>query len=197
MTDTTPPAARPGRPRDPGIDEAVLDAAAEQLVAGGLPALRMDTLAERVGVAKTTLYRRWPTRAHLLVAVLARGQREVGTPSTGDVRADLVTFTTRLAATLDPPLVRQLAAQLAAAVAEDPDLAAPVRQLWADRRLQIAGIVEAGIERGQLRADASAAIIVDQLAGALYYHVLVTGEPLGDAYAEALVDTVLRGALAG
>ncbi|WP_052668779.1 TetR/AcrR family transcriptional regulator [Nitriliruptor alkaliphilus] len=197
MTDGARGRGAPGRPRDPGIDEAVLEVAAEQLVAGGLPALRMDALAEQVGVAKTTLYRRWPTRAHLLVAILARGQHEIGTPSTGDVRADLVTFTTRLAAALDPPLVRQLAAQLAAAVAEDPDLAAPVRELWADRRRQIGGIVEAGVERGQLRADVPVTTIVDQLAGALYYHVLVTGEPLGEAYAATLVDTVLRGALAG
>jgi AcrR family transcriptional regulator len=185
----------PGRPRDPHIDERILDAAAQQLINGGIGGLRMDALAELTGVAKTTVYRRWPSRAHLIVAVLQRGQAQIGTPQTGDIRTDLLTFTTRLAAVLDPPLMRQLAAELAAAVAHDPDLGSKVRALWSDRRQQIADVVEQAAIRGELRRDVRTSIVVDQLAGALYYHVLVTGEALTETYAEELVDTVLRGAL--
>lgn len=185
-----------GRPRDPRIDELVLEAAATQLVEGGVRGLRMDALAEQTGVAKTTIYRRWPSRAHLIVAVLRRGQQQIGTPHTGDIRADLVTFTTQLAAVLDPPLMRQLAAELATAIAQDPELETKVRRLWTDRRKQIADRVQAAIDDGRFRADLQASIVVDQLAGSLYYHVFVTGDPLTEEYAEALVDSVLRGALA-
>src|SRR2546430_14408242 len=92
---------RRGRPRDSGVDQRVLDAAWELLLTGGYSGLNVDEVAERAAVAKTTLYRRWPTKDHLAVAVAAEMLDEVPIPDTGDLRRDLTEFAAGLAASLD------------------------------------------------------------------------------------------------
>jgi AcrR family transcriptional regulator len=81
--------ARRGRPRDKGVDDRVLDVAWDLLVTGGYAGLNVDEVAERAAVAKTTLYRRWRTKDHLLSALAARSLPPVPVPDTGDLRYDL------------------------------------------------------------------------------------------------------------
>src|SRR5215472_682720 len=92
---------RRGRPRDNAVDSRVLDAAWDLLHARGFTALTVEEVAERAGVAKTTVYRRWPTKDHLAVALAARILGEVPIADTGDLRADLTRFATTLADGLD------------------------------------------------------------------------------------------------
>src|ERR1700730_2303551 len=95
MSQTT--VARRGRPRDGSVYRRVRGGAWGLLHAGGYAALNMDEVAERAEVAKTTLYRRWPTKDHLAVAVAAQILGEVPIPDTGDLRRDLTEFATALA----------------------------------------------------------------------------------------------------
>ena len=85
-------ATRRGRPRDEAVDQRVLSAAWGLLHAGGYAALNVDDVAERAGVAKTTLYRRWPTKDHLAIAAAAQVLGEVPIPDSGDLRRDLAEF---------------------------------------------------------------------------------------------------------
>src|SRR5215470_16466285 len=85
-------AARRGRPRDSAVDERVLDVAWDLLLTGGYAALNVDEVAERAAVAKTTLYRRWPTKDHLVAALAGRSMPPVPVPNTGDLRGDLTEF---------------------------------------------------------------------------------------------------------
>ena len=64
-----PPAARRGRPRDPAVDAAILDAAIEEIVERGMGGLSMESVALRAGVAKTTVYRRWAGTGDLALRV--------------------------------------------------------------------------------------------------------------------------------
>ena len=84
--------ARRGRPRDAAVDQRVLDAAWDLLLTGGYAGLNMDEVADRAAVAKTTLYRRWPTKDHLAVAVVTRTIQPVAVPDTGDLYHDLSEF---------------------------------------------------------------------------------------------------------
>src|SRR5258708_18769437 len=93
--------ARRGRPRDSAVDRRVLSAAWDLLNARGYAGLNVDEVAERAAVAKTTLYRRWPTKDHLAVAVAAQMLGEVPIPDTGDLRRDLTEFAAALAASLN------------------------------------------------------------------------------------------------
>jgi AcrR family transcriptional regulator len=195
--------ARRGRPRDGEVDGRVLEAAWELLHAGGYAALNMDEVAERAGVAKTTLYRRWPTKDHLAVAVAARILGEVPIPDTGDLRRDLTDFITAQAASLGR--LRQagqpagaasagLAAELAAAAARHPDIGELVRGLFAQRHDLARARLRRATEREGLRRDLDHAVLIDQLVGPVWYQILVTGGPADRTYAERLVEAVLDGA---
>src|ERR1700752_1809990 len=94
-------AGRRGRPRDGAVDRRVLSAAWDLLNAGGYAGLNMDEVAERAAVAKTTLYRRWPTKDHLAVAVAAQMLGEVPIPDTGALRRALTEFAAALGASLN------------------------------------------------------------------------------------------------
>ncbi len=107
------------RPRNAAIAGKVLAAAAEELRRGGYEGLSIDRVAERAGVAKTTLYRRWPSKAELVVALITTLREDVPFEPSDDPRRDLTELVTAIAANLaaTPP---SLIADLAAAAARDP-----------------------------------------------------------------------------
>ncbi|MGW7082924.1 TetR/AcrR family transcriptional regulator [Streptomyces sp. NPDC054871] len=196
--------ARRGRPRGEGTDARILAAAHELLLERGYEGYSIDEVAQRAKVAKTTLYRRWPTKDHLIVAVVAKIQDDVPVTDTGDIRHDLVAYLEAIAAGLDR--MRRvgasvdgpsagLVAELVAAAARHADVGQAVRAVFARRNAVPLALLEAARARGDLNADAQPDVIFDQLAGAVYYRLLITGEPFGGDYASRLVDQVLAGAL--
>ncbi|MCU1452370.1 MAG: putative TetR-family transcriptional regulator, partial [Acidimicrobiales bacterium] len=84
-----------GRPRSAEVDLAILDAARALLVEEGYGGMSVEAIAARAGVGKAAIYRRWSTKAEVLVESL-RGHActEVPLPDTGDLRADLLTMLT-------------------------------------------------------------------------------------------------------
>jgi AcrR family transcriptional regulator len=199
--------SRRGRPRDRAVDQRVLNAAWGLLHAGGYAALNMDEVAERAAVAKTTLYRRWPTKDHLAVAVAAEMLTEVPIPDTGDLRRDLTEFAAGLASSLNRLRMAGhsggggsagLATELVAAAARHPDIGELVRAGYAQRHALARARLRRACEREGLRPDIDHGVLIDQLAGPVYYRILITGAPADRDYAERLVDAVLDSAfLAG
>lgn len=194
--------ARRGRPRDAGVDERVVAVTWGLLVARGYAGLNVDEVAERAAVAKTTLYRRWPTKDHLVVAVATRMVPAVPVPDTGDLRRDLTEFAVGLAARLhkyrmagSDGVSAGLAAELVAAAARHPDLGDQLRDLHARRHTLALGRLRRAGERGALRPGVDHAILIDQVSGPIYYRVLITGAAADRSYAERLVNAVLDGVL--
>ena len=196
-------AARRGRPRDDGVDRRVLSAALGLLHAGGYAALNIDDVAERAGVAKTTLYRRWPTKDHLLIAAAAQILGLVPIPDTGDLRADLTEFGAALADSLNRLRMAGhhgggasagLVGEMAAAIARHTDLGELVRAMYAERHALARARLQAACDREGLRGDLDHAVLIDQLVGPIYYRILITGAPADREYAERLVGALLDGA---
>jgi len=196
-------AARRGRPRDSGVDRRVLSAAWGLLHAGGYTALNVDDVAERAGVAKTTLYRRWPTKDHLAIAVGAQMLGEVPIPDSGDLRQDLIEFATALAESLNRLRMAGhygggkspgLAAELVAAAARHPDIGEVVRAMYAERHALARARLERAVSREGLRPDLDQGLLVEQLVGPIYYRILITGAPADRGYAGRLVEALLDGA---
>jgi AcrR family transcriptional regulator len=194
---------RRGRPRDAAVDSRVLDAAWDLLHAKGFPGLTVDEVAERARVAKTTVYRRWPTKDHLAVAMAARILGEVPIADTGNLRADLTGFAAALADGLERLRLAGnpaggpsagLAAELAVAAARHPDIGELVRTGFATRHALAQARLRRAREAEGLRADLDAEVLIDQVAGPVWYRVLVTGAPVGRGYAERLVAAALDGA---
>ncbi|OMI38995.1 putative TetR family transcriptional regulator [Streptomyces sparsogenes DSM 40356] len=196
---------RRGRPRSENADVRILEAAHELLVERGYDRFAIDEVAARAAVAKTTLYRRWPTKDHLLVALVAKIQDEVSVADTGDIRRDLSVYLTAVATGLDRMrrVGRDLTgeedrsagvvAELVAAAARHPDVGDVVRNLFARRNALPLALLDRARERGALAPGTSSEVLFDQLAGALYYRLLVTGAPIGADYVEELVGQVLAG----
>ncbi|MGW0066984.1 TetR/AcrR family transcriptional regulator [Streptosporangium sandarakinum] len=185
------------------VDERVLRIAAALMLERGYAGLSIDEVAEQAGVAKTTLYRRWPTKDHLAVAVVARLQADDEITDTGDIRADLINYLEKIAAGLN----RMRAAghrqgpsagtvgELVAAAARHEDIGRLTREQYAERNALALALIERARVRGDLRADLDAEALFDQMAGALYYRVMITGAPVDRAYAERLVSSALEGNL--
>src|SRR6266581_3742072 len=126
-----------GRPRDRAVDRRVLSAARGLLHAGGYAALNMDDVAERGAVAKTTLYRRWPTKDHLAIAVVTRMIPFALLRDTGDLCRDLTDYAVGMATSLQQyratggfdGLSPGLAGELVAAASRHPDIGHLIRAL--------------------------------------------------------------------
>jgi AcrR family transcriptional regulator len=197
---------RRGRPRSEDAGLRILAAAHEVLTERGYDRFAVDEVAARAGVAKTTLYRRWPTKDHLLVALVAKIQDEVDVTDTGDIRRDLNAYLTAVWTGLDrmrrvgraaPDGADRSAgvvAELVAAAARHPDVGEAVRGLFARRNALPLALLDRARERGELAAGTSSEVLFDQLAGALYYRLLITGAPADAGYVETLVDQALAGA---
>jgi AcrR family transcriptional regulator len=194
---------RRGRPRDRAVDQRVLSAAWGLLHAGGYAALNVDDVAERAGVAKTTLYRRWPTKDHLAIAAAAQILGEVPIPDSGNLRRDLGEFAGALAESLNRLRLAGhygggaspgLAAELVAATARHPDLGETVRAQYAQRHALARARLERAVEREGLRPDLDQGLLIEQLVGPIYYRILISGAPADRGYAERLVEALLDGA---
>ena len=83
-------ARRPGRPRDPGYDKAILHATLEILFEKGYAGLTIDGVAAKTGVGRPTIYRRWPSKPALVIAALGQSVGLSPTPDTGSLRDDLL-----------------------------------------------------------------------------------------------------------
>jgi AcrR family transcriptional regulator len=187
--------ARRGRPRDPGLDRAILDSAYALMIETGIRSFSVREVARRSGIPKSSIYRRWPTRAELLSAVLARlGTGDSAVPDTGDLRKDLVEVVRRDINALsngDAALP-----SLAFEAREDPELAPVVRKVIEDRWRVHYPILERAVARGEVRRDIDFDTALDLVLGTLWSR-LIAQRPLGPSDADGIVDTALHGIAAG
>ena len=189
-------AAPRGRPRSEKAHKAILDAAAELLLARGLSAVSMDAVAERAGVSKATIYRWWPTKETLALDALYTEWATVG-PSprdTGSLRGDLLALLRPWARlTSSRPYGRVIAALITEAQT-DPVFAAEYRQRVVEpRRDQARAIFRRAIERGEIPPDTNIEVALDLLYGPLYHRLLHGHAPLTDRFTQDVIDMALNG----
>jgi AcrR family transcriptional regulator len=189
-----PARRRPGRPRDAGADDAILGAVVELLVEVGFGGLTIDAVAQRAGVGKATIYRRWDGKERLVLDALAVERKPVEVPDTGTLRGDLLAFYLPMIEPVAQQTAVRLMPALAAEAAVSPELADRLRSFIADRRAPAMAVMERGRDRGEIAADADLDLCIDQLTGALVYRLFFTGEPVTAEVVERAVSLVLRGA---
>jgi AcrR family transcriptional regulator len=188
------PGAGAGRPLDPAITEAILEATLDVLVETGYAKLSIEAVAQRAGVHRPAVYRRWPTKLDLVAAAMSSIAPAVAAPTTGDTREDLVELVSNVASMLLRNPRSRLALRLAAEIAVDEQLAALVNSRTVQPRRAIArGILDRAIERGEIRPDLDVELVCDLLVGSLYTRALVGRPRLNRSKAEQYVDYVLDG----
>ncbi|MDI3287174.1 TetR/AcrR family transcriptional regulator [Polyangium sp. 15x6] len=184
------------RGRAERVVAAVLSATHEELGRVGYGALRIEDVAARSGVNKTTIYRRWPTKAELVAASLRAAHDEEEQLDTGTLRGDLLTVVMRTVRTCQTPTGRGIVRMMQMERA-DPEVEALSRILRDRRRQRNTALLERGIARGELPADVHMELILDLIFGGIYSRLIQRGEDVSEDYAVAAIDTVLAGACAG
>jgi AcrR family transcriptional regulator len=184
-----------GRRRSERSHQAIIAATQELLVERGYPGATIEGIAARARVGKQTIYRWWPSRAALVLEAYLVGQDAVAPPNAAStVRDDVRALLRWLIAVLAQPTGGHVLAGLVGDLQQDEDLAEGFqRDVVPARREAMLAALERGRARGEIRADADLDLAVDQLHGAVFYRLLLSGEPLDDPFASRLTDQVLDG----
>jgi AcrR family transcriptional regulator len=184
-----------GRPRSERAHTAILEAAGELMLSGGLRAATVDRIAARAGVSKATVYRWWPSRGAVALDGFLRQVEDTIQVPNGATTHDALVHQLRalvrlLRDTPSGPLLRALTAQ----AESDPEVAAGLRDQWlAPRRAATVAILERAVADGELRADADISVALDQLLAPVYHRLQYGHEPLTDDLPELLVTQLMRG----
>ena len=189
------PKAQPD-PRLARTRTVVLDAAVEVLAEQGTEGFTVDAVVARSGVAKTTIYRHWPTKDELLLSAMACFARPEFAPDTGTLRGDLLAVIGALAQALaDEQWSRSLPAMLERAE-HHPDLAAQHLAIVELKTAPLIAIIERGQRRGEICADIDIELVPALFCGPLFFRRLMMRRSTSAAQVESIVDSVLAG-LAG
>jgi len=185
---------RPGRPRRATTDDAITRAALDLLAERGFQAATIEAIADRAGVGRNTIYRRWRSKEELIADALRELTTDVDWGA-DDLYSLLLTWLRDFARTFSDPLQGRLLVGVLGELQQNPVFA----DVYADRVVRprrealLARLVEAR-ERGELRPDADVELVADLLGGALLLRRLPLGLPAaGERYAEELLETIWRG----
>ena len=184
-----------GRRRSERSHHAIIAATQELLLERGYTDLTIEGIAARAGVGKQTIYRWWPSRAALVLEAYLAGEEAVPPPAEGDsVRDDVRALLGWLIAVLAEPTGGPVVAGLVSDLQHDADLARGFRRhVVPARREAMLAALQRGRARGEIRKDADLELAVDALHGAVFYRLLLSGEPLDDAFVDRLADQTLAG----
>lgn len=196
-TETRVGEQRPGG-RAARVRAAVLEAAAELLMEVGYDAMSTDDVARRAGVHRTTVYRRWPTKPELVAdAVGLHTEEHVPIPDTGELATDLLTLARAVAANISSVGGARRSRSIVAAAATSEQLADTLHAFMERRMVRSEPIVDRAIERGELPEGTNPRVVIEPLVGAIWFRLLLTGEPIDDAFVEAVTALVCSGARIG
>jgi AcrR family transcriptional regulator len=167
-----------GRPRDEGIDTEVVAAVLQVLKTRGYRAVTIAGIARRVKTARTSLYRRWPSKRHLVAYAVVSEMGASPAADTGALREDLEAATRTLLRAFAGPLGQALPG-LVADMAQDPELAATIREeVLAARRKSMRDAFERAGARGEIREGLEIELLIDMLTGPFYYRALFGHAPI-------------------
>jgi AcrR family transcriptional regulator len=194
MSSDASPSRAIGRPRDERANRAILTATLELMAERGVRDLRMDDVADRAGVGKATIYRRYRSKDELVADAVASLVSEIAIPDTGSTRSDLLALMRQAVELYNGPLARGLMPALLEETRRNPKLASTVRdQFLAGRRSALSAVLERGVRRGDLRRGLDLELALDVLGGAIFYRLLVTGAAIDERLAQGIVELILRG----
>lgn len=189
--------ARPGG-RTARVRQAVLTAAGDLLAESGLAALDLGRVANRAGVGRSTVYRRWETVPGLITDLLAEmAESSLPRSDTGSLLGDLKANARLVRRTLADPRQGNLFKALIAAATTDPTAAAALHRFYAYRISAWAPCVDDAIERGEVPPGTDAAEVIRAVSAPLYYRLLTTDQRLTVGIADRAAEAAFAAARAG
>jgi AcrR family transcriptional regulator len=186
------------RKRGAALEDAILDAAYAELSEVGYTAFTVEGVAARARTGKASIYRRWPTRASLMLDAISchlPTPAQCGFPTElGDditTEAALRQVARAISEVLASPAGDVMRAIKCEAVT-DPELARAIDdQFQAPRRAAMLALLRRGIERGEVREGAATALVADVLPAVLTHRIILQREPITAGTIHQIIDQVL------
>jgi AcrR family transcriptional regulator len=183
-----------GRPRDPRIDDSVLGATVELLGTSGYAGLSVDAIAKRAGTSKPAIYRRWPSKAHLVHEAVFPISEATELPDTGSLEGDVREMVRRSTGVLTTPAARAAMPGLLAEMATDPSLHAKLLSRFGDVTSRgMTDRLEGAVNRGEARPDVTAVDLVDAIAGMALMAIITRNQELDDTWVERTATLITKG----
>ncbi len=188
------PKQRRGRPRDPEVDQAILQTTLKLLTEHGYAGLSVERVAAEAGVGKTTIYRRYTTKEQLAAAAVGALKDELEPPpDTGDSLNDIVEMLARSLEMLERGPGFAMIGALLVEERRNPELIELFRQrIIRPRRDDVIMVLQRGVERGEIRADADLAMATNAILGAILANHIF-GAPESAEIIQHTVSTVWYG----
>ncbi|MER5387631.1 TetR/AcrR family transcriptional regulator [Saccharopolyspora sp. NPDC002686] len=180
------------------VRAAVHAATLAELVDKGYAALTVDNVAQRAGVHKTTVYRRWADRESIVVDALAEHvAADIPVPDTGAVDTDLRELARSLVHTMTSPTGQAVLAAMLSDAARLPEIADARKRIFGDRLRRAEPVIARAVERGELPTDTDPGELLKTLAAPIYFRLLISAEPVDDSTAEHAAALALAAARGG
>jgi AcrR family transcriptional regulator len=183
---------KPGRPRSKKSEEAIINATTKLLNDEGYAKLTVGKVAAYAKASKSTIYRRWPTKEHLIIEAFNRWPAL--TPhDKGDVLSDLLDLYRQFLRVLHRPPSNGIMPTLVAERAHNPALAAVFDPLMQMRRDPARAVFRRAIERGELARDTDTELAIDAIMGATVLRLYFTAGDLSVKSMRKYLVVLLRG----
>lgn len=170
---------------------ATLAATYELLSEAGLGGVSVDEVSRRSGVAKTTIYRYWPTRAALLLDACAQLTPRPSEPDTGSLQGDLTALSIAVVQRLQTGRWSSVLPSVIDAAERDPQIAELHAQLHLSMTAVFRSVVARARQRGEIDAELDPAKITAAIMAPLFYRRWFSREALDEAFARSVVSDAL------
>ncbi|GGP02287.1 TetR/AcrR family transcriptional regulator [Nonomuraea glycinis] len=188
---------RPGG-RSARVRDAVRRATLAELSEHGMRGLTVENVAERSGVHKTTVYRRWGSVEGLIADALEMAQEEPWPiPDTGTIEEDLRGVARLVQSGFDDPELGPVSSAFVAAAMQSPEAARALHDFFEARHEQSAQVVRRAVDRGELPVTVDVREVIRVAVAPIYYRLFVAHEPVTERDADRAADAALAAARAG
>jgi len=185
---------KPGRPRDPQADRAILQATLKLLTDQGYAGMSIERVASEAGVGKTTIYRRYASKEELAADAVGSLRDELGPPpNTGNTRTDIIEMIVQIQIAFERGPGLAMIGALLVEERRNPELFELFRErIILPRRDEAITVLRRGVDRGEIRANVDLEVPWQAMVGAvLARHIM--GVPESRERIEETVDTIWSG----
>jgi AcrR family transcriptional regulator len=192
-------AAPPSTGSGPGAVDArvrrsrdrVLTTAFELLSESGVGGFTVDEVARRSGVAKTTIYRQWPTREALVIDACSQISAEQEVPDTGSLKGDVTAILTNIAHLLRTARWSSVLPSIVDIAERDPEFAEIHSRIQYGHAAPLREVLERATGRGELATTADRSTMIAALLGPLFYRRWFSRESIDDQFIRTIVGNVI------
>ena len=189
-----PDSAPAGRPRDPAVESAILQATRDLLVERGFAGMTVEAVARAAGSGKAAVYRRWPSKTALVVAAVRALDTPSTIPDTGTLRGDPLECALHYSSVGRTPA--RVLASLLSELSRDPELRqAAYEAIGAPPAAALAAVLDRWVARGEIPASVPVGLLTGIIPAVAFRTVVLRQQALDPQTAADLVDHVMLPAL--